>query len=86
MLLRNDWVKIMDFGIACLHRSSIRTPVGATMGKREYMSPEQAQGKPVDHRSDPYSLEERRGDDTTPFLPTRSVLVTRSAPAWTTRV
>ena len=56
MLMGDDLVKIMDFGIARLRGSAIRTMTGSTMGTPEYMSPEQAEGKPVDHRSDLYSL------------------------------
>lgn len=56
MLMSDDLVKIMDFGIARLGGSAIRTMTGSTMGTPEYMSPEQAGGKPVDHRSDIYSL------------------------------
>jgi len=56
MLLCDDRVKIMDFGIARLRDSSLRTRTGVAMGTPEYMSPEQAVGKPVDCRSDLYSL------------------------------
>jgi serine/threonine protein kinase/Tfp pilus assembly protein PilF len=49
-------VRIMDFGIArSLERKGI-TGAGIMIGTPEYMSPEQVEGKPVDARSDVYSL------------------------------
>jgi eukaryotic-like serine/threonine-protein kinase len=49
-------VRIMDFGIArSLEKKSI-TGAGIMIGTPEYMSPEQVEGKPVDARSDIYSL------------------------------
>lgn len=48
--------KITDFGIARLGESQGLTVEGSVMGSPEYMSPEQATGKPVDARSDIYSL------------------------------
>jgi serine/threonine protein kinase len=56
MMLSGDRVKLMDFGIARLSESTIRTHTGVTMGTPQYMSPEQAAGRPVDARSDIYSL------------------------------
>jgi len=56
MMLRNDQVKIMDFGIAQLRGSTIQTQTGVSMGTPQFMSPEQAAGKTVDARSDLYSL------------------------------
>jgi len=49
-------VKIMDFGIALSIETKGLTKDGALIGTPEYMSPEQAQGKNVDNRSDMYSL------------------------------
>jgi tRNA A-37 threonylcarbamoyl transferase component Bud32 len=50
-------VKVADFGIARAGdpRESL-TVTGAVMGTATYLSPEQAQGHPIDHRSDLYSL------------------------------
>lgn len=49
-------VKIMDFGLAKLKGATALTKTGTTLGTIQYMSPEQAQGKEVDRRSDIFSL------------------------------
>ena len=53
-----DHVKVTDFGIAQAANtdSDHLTKTGAVMGTATYFSPEQAQGLPVDPRSDVYSL------------------------------
>jgi serine/threonine-protein kinase len=49
-------VKLGDFGIAKVFSSSQLTATGGIVGTAEYLSPEQAAGKPVTKRSDLYSL------------------------------
>src|SRR6266498_459376 len=71
MIRRNGYVKVLDFGLAKLTESStdrsstdaeastrvlVQTDAGVVMGTSHYMSPEQTRGKPVDARSDIWSL------------------------------
>jgi serine/threonine-protein kinase len=67
LMISNDgFVKIMDFGLAKLvpHKDAVSdsaptaelTEPGMVLGTIGYMSPEQAAGRPADHRSDQFSL------------------------------
>src|SRR5882762_4530783 len=71
MIRRNGYVKVLDFGLAKLTENStdktpsdgeaatrvmVQTDAGVVMGTAHYMSPEQARGKPVDARTDIWSL------------------------------
>jgi hypothetical protein len=65
MVAGNDFVKILDFGLAKLtepqgdyvtQTMSPHTEAGAIVGTFAYMSPEQAQGKKIDARSDIFSF------------------------------
>jgi serine/threonine protein kinase len=54
---KNNIVKLSDFGIAKIFsRTDEITMTGFTLGTPEYMSPEQALGKKIDHQTDIYSL------------------------------
>lgn len=70
MLSHDGYAKVVDFGLAKLletasadavtedtpTRSHLRTEAGMVVGTAGYMSPEQVQGKSVDHRSDIFSF------------------------------
>ena len=56
MITNTGKAKIMDFGLAKLAGSTKLTKIGTTVGTIEYMSPEQAQGKEVDHKTDIWSF------------------------------
>jgi eukaryotic-like serine/threonine-protein kinase len=57
LLLAGDGtIKLSDFGIAKLFGNSGLTADGGLLGTAEYMAPEQADGRPVTHRCDLYSL------------------------------
>ena len=64
-MVRSDgYVKVLDFGLAKLTEAEVlpgapsaaHTQAGATMGTLAYMSPEQATGETIDHRTDLWSL------------------------------
>jgi hypothetical protein len=57
LLTRNGEVKVADFGLARVREHDLGlTQEGTTLGTPLYMSPEQAEGREVDPRSDLYSL------------------------------
>src|SRR5215211_3377458 len=57
MVTREGQVAVMDFGIARLIAGPETAPqTSAVLGTASYLSPEQAQGQPVDARTDIYSL------------------------------
>jgi TolB-like protein len=56
MVDKEGSARIMDFGIARSLKAKGITGAGAMVGTPEYMSPEQVESKPVDQRSDIYSL------------------------------
>src|SRR5215208_3485980 len=64
MITRDGRVKVLDFGLAKLverapdeaTKTALATRAGVILGTAAYMSPEQAEGRPVDRRSDIFSL------------------------------
>jgi serine/threonine protein kinase len=63
MIARDGYVKLLDFGLAKVRQSFASgdrtqrlTTAGHVFGTASYMSPEQASGKPIDFRSDQFSL------------------------------
>lgn len=56
LITTDGCVKLSDFGIAKLFGNTGMTTNGGVLGTADFMSPEQADGRPVTHRCDLYSL------------------------------
>ena len=56
LLTRTGQPKITDFGLAQLGRTTQITKTGTILGTPAYMSPEQAEGRTTDHRTDLWSF------------------------------
>lgn len=56
MVMPGNRAKIMDFGVARMQTSEVKTRTGVMLGSPKYMSPEQVEGGRVDSRSDLFSL------------------------------
>lgn len=56
VLVGSGEIKLMDFGISRRLSSQSAEPSEITMGTVQYVSPEQAEGKPLSHLSDVYSF------------------------------
>jgi serine/threonine-protein kinase len=56
MVVRGGLAKIMDFGIARMPASAVKTMTGLILGSPRYMSPEQVIGRNLDYHTDIFSL------------------------------
>jgi len=56
LMITDDGVKVLDFGLAKFADSLQLTMAGSTIGTVAYMSPEQARGEEADARSDVWAL------------------------------
>jgi eukaryotic-like serine/threonine-protein kinase len=56
IISKDGMVKLMDFGIARPSEVSLHTIGGKVMGSLAYLSPEQLEGRDIDHRSDIFAL------------------------------
>src|SRR5208282_1155187 len=56
LITQQGLVKIVDFGLARVVTASAMTQTGGTSGTVGYMSPEQSLGRPIDRRTDIWSL------------------------------
>jgi len=57
LMVSSEWqLKVLDFGIARFEQADGLTQAGSVIGTLNYMSPEQIQGRTVDHRSDIFSV------------------------------
>jgi DNA-binding NarL/FixJ family response regulator/tRNA A-37 threonylcarbamoyl transferase component Bud32 len=56
IVTRDDQAKLMDLGLALPRAAKRVTAAGMIIGTPAYLSPEQAQGLPLDYRTDIYSL------------------------------
>ncbi len=56
MLLPNNTIKLMDFGLAKMLDRTALTATGEALGSPRYMSPEILKGMPADYRSDVYQV------------------------------
>src|SRR5262245_48633322 len=56
MVVQGGPVKIMDFGIARMRQSDVKTQTGLLLGSPKYMAPEQLLGRAIDHRCDLFAL------------------------------
>ena len=56
MISERGEVKVLDFGIVKATQRLSQTDIGMVKGNVDYMSPEQARGRPVDRRADVFSM------------------------------